>query len=134
MGDLGSSNDASSSTKTTTQTVALQNGGVGIVGSNNTIKSVDPEIVKGALAVSNSIANSAYETIYKVIDSSNAFYNRAQQSVDNAVAAAQQTALQAAPVSPGSYAEAAGAQSNKSIIIVAIVIGSIVVLSNLSKK
>lgn len=134
MGDFKGSHDSSSKSTTSTSTVALQNGGTGIVGSNNTVTTADPEVVKGSLALSTSIANSSYETIYKIIDASNQFYNRAQQSVDNAVAAAQQTALNAAPVSPGNYAEASSAQSTKTIIAIAVVIGAVVVISNLSKK
>jgi hypothetical protein len=134
MGDLGSSNDASSSTKTTTQTVALQNGGTGVIGDNNTVISADPEIVKGALAVSGSVANLAYETVYKVLDAEQGFSNRALQTVDSAVAASQGIAQQAAPVSPGSYAEAVSGNNSKTLITVSLIIGGVVLLGAVAKK
>lgn len=136
MGDLGSSNSADSTNKTNNQQVALNNGGIGISGSNLsgvTINYADAEIAKGALDTSRAIANSAYETVYHVLESNSAFQNRALTTVDSAVAAADSIAAQAAPVSPGNYAEAISGQTTKTIITVAIIVGAVVVFARIKK-
>lgn len=137
MGDLASKSDNSTSSSVENRQVALNDGGVGISSSslaNVSIEYGDKEVAKNALDISKAIANSAYETIYYVLDANSRFQDRALNSVDASVAAAQNIAERAAPVSPGSYAEATAGQNTRMIITVAIVIGAAVVLTTLISK
>lgn len=90
-----------------------------------------------ALAVAQGVANGAQQSVIYVLGALKDVQNSANETTQMAVAAAQQTALQAAPVSPGSYAEAIGgqqAQFTKEIIVgavlVALGLGAVVYFAN----
>lgn len=136
MGLFGIDSTKQEST-TNNQQVALNSGGIGISASNlngATIYTADGDIAKAGLDVARATSNAAYETIHYVLDSANRFYDRAQNTVDGAVATAENIAARAAPVSPGNYAEETAQQNNKTIITLAVVIGSIFLVTYFAKK
>lgn len=134
MGLFGIDSTKQEST-TYNQDVALNNGGIGVSGSPNAyVVNADAEVANNGLDLAKAVANAAYETNYYVLDSANRFYNRGQASVDAAVAAAQDIARNAAPVSPGNYAEAVAGQNNKTLTTLAWIIGGIFLLTQLFRK
>lgn len=137
MGDFFSHEDSSSSSQTNNDQIALNAGGSAIsgstIGAGTNIIYGDAANAKKALDTAAAIANSSYETIYYLEAGQSAFQDRALNTVDAAVAASQNIATQAAPVSPGNYAEAVAGLNTKAIITVAIVVGMILILANLKK-
>ena len=117
------------------QQVALNNGGIGVSGSPNAyVVNADAEVANNGLDTAKAVANAAYESLYYAFDSANKFYDRAQNSVDSAVGAAQDIAKNAAPVSPGSYAEAVAGQNTKTLTTLAWIIGGVFLVTQLFKK
>lgn len=73
-----------------------------------------------ALGVAGIAITGANQSVMKTLEALSQYQDRALSTVDNAVAAAQQTALLATPQSPAAYAEVTKGQDSKTIVIVGI--------------
>lgn len=112
MGDLAGDSSSRSTNETTNNQIGLQaapgSEQLGISGSslaNVSITTANPEIVKRALDLSESVANFSQANVAYALDSLKAYQIRASESVDKAVESAQTVALMATPQSPAVFAE-----------------------------
>lgn len=163
MGDMFSTKKNTTNNTVENKQVALQGRGqVGVSGSqitgNINVTSSDPEVVLAAIQVAGETTQTAAvasaATAMKGLDVANQailisgvnnqraleFAEHVQErglaTVDNAVSAAQTTALLATPQSPAAYAELTGAQQgqqNKTWIAGAILLGAIAFIASRNK-
>lgn len=135
MGLFGIDSNSQKS-EVTDNKVSLNAGGFGASNSNitgSTITYGDAEVAKKALDVAKEQSSVALESTYYTLAALQAFQTRALGSVDSAVTAAQSIAGQAAPISPGNYAEAVSGQTSKTIVILAAVIGAVIIFAGNKK-
>lgn len=116
--DLGAINAAA-----TTQLAALS--------ANQTVSTASIGAQRDVSLQAINFANANTSQALEIVRGSN---ERASNIAEYAVAAAQQTALQATPVSPGAYAEAIGGDTKTKIIIAAISAGAILLAVYIYKK
>jgi methylglyoxal synthase len=147
MGDLASKRESTQSEQIENHQIAQQgqtNLGAHVVGNQNTfnVTTLDKEVatsaIEGAKSVASQVINSSYQSVIYTLDALKELQHDANMTTQTAVASAQEIAERAAPVSPGSYAEAIGGQSaqfNKQILYVtAAGIAAIALIVFLSRK
>lgn len=79
------------------------------LGISNTLSQISEDSSK----VATSAINSSHQSVIQTLEVLKEVQSRAGDTVDRAVSASQQIAQQAAPVSPGAYAEAISGESAK---------------------
>lgn len=81
-----------------------------------------------ALDVAREATNGSHQTVTEVLGAFQAYQHQTNDLIEKAVGTAEQIALNAAPVSPGSYAEATAGNNKQLLIFGGIGLAAVIVL------